>query len=119
VRRRLSIAVPYVALTFLFGGPYGALAGVALVALWVALGPFGRALWALAVLLLVAAPFAILAQGATNGVAAGADFGGHHMIAHVLVGLALAAAGLAGMAELVSEREAGSRGTDQAEHPED
>jgi hypothetical protein len=119
VRRRLAVAVPFVALTWFFGGPYGALAGVALVALWVALGPFGRALWALAVLLLVAAPFAILAQGATNGVAAGADFGGHHMIAHVLVGLALAAAGLAGMAELVSERAAGSRERTKREHPED
>jgi hypothetical protein len=104
-RRRLAIAIPYLALTWLFGGMYGLLAGLVIVALWVSLGPFARVLWALSVLLLVAAPIAILAQGLPTGPTVGADFGANHMVAHVLVGLALATAGLAAFAEAVGGRK--------------
>ena len=110
-RRRLAIAIPYLALTWLFGGRYGVLAGVVIIALWLSLGPFARVLWALSVLLLVAAPIAILAQGLPTGPTVGAAFGTNHMVAHVLVGLALATAGLAAFAEAVGERKGPIRQT--------
>jgi hypothetical protein len=117
-RKRLAVAVPYLALTWLFGGRYGVLAGLTIIALWISLGPFARVLWALSVTLLVAAPIAILAQGLPAGPTVGGGFGTNHMAAHVLVGLALATAGLAGLAELVSERAAVSGPAGQTSHRE-
>jgi hypothetical protein len=99
-RGRLLIVLPYLVLTWFFGGWYGLLAGALIVTLWVSLGPYGRALWALAVLLLLAAAVATILQGPPS-VAGGVTT---HMAAHVLVALALATAGLAAFAEVGRER---------------
>jgi hypothetical protein len=102
-RRRLIVVVPYLVLTWVFGGWYGALAGTAIVALWLSLGPFGRALWPLSVALLLAAPVATIVKGVPSS-SAGGTAGPQHVIAHVLVGLALATVALASMTEITNER---------------
>jgi hypothetical protein len=102
-RKRIAIGVPYLILTWVFGGWYGVLAGIAILALWVSLGPFGRALWAVAIVLLLAAPIATMAQGLPSGTFVG-GLEAEHLVAHVLVALALATAGLAAIAELGNER---------------
>lgn len=107
-RRALAAAV-FLALTCSFGGRYGLVAGAAIFGAWHLLRLPRRVLWAASVLLLVAAPFALMAQGLPRTPVVGPGFGTDHLVAHVLVGLALATAGLAGLLELVEGRPEGRR----------
>jgi hypothetical protein len=96
-----AVVVGFLALVFLFGGPYGLLLGVVLVAATVLARVEARWLWGLAMLLMTAAPFALMAQGLPSGPVVGPGFGTDHLLAHVLVGMSLASAGWAGLLELV------------------
>lgn len=96
--RRLVLALVFVALAGLFGGPVGAIAGLVLVLVW---WRGGRPihLWALGIALLAAAPLAVLATGLTAAVTP--EFGVKTMAAHVLVGLGLASITLGALIESV------------------
>jgi hypothetical protein len=102
VRRWIGLAV-YLALGWLFAGRYGILACACMAALWVYLRPPRWILWAASVGFMCAAPIAILVQGLPGSGTLGGSFGTQHMAAHVLVGLSLAAAGLAGLVDLQEE----------------
>jgi len=65
------------------------------------------------VVLLLAAPVATVAQGLPSGTFVG-GLGAEHIVAHVLVGLALATAGLAAMVEVGNERRASGRPASRA-----
>jgi hypothetical protein len=95
------VAAAYLAVVFLFGGPYGLLFGAVLVAATLFTRVEARWLWGLAVLLMASSPFALMAQGLPSGPVVGPGFGTDHMLAHVLVGMSLASAGWAGLLELV------------------
>jgi hypothetical protein len=95
------VAAGFLAVVFLFGGPYGLLFGAVLVAATLLTRVEVRWLWGLAVLLLAASPFALMAQGLPSGPVVGPGFGTDHMLAHVLVGMSLASAAWAGLLELV------------------
>ena len=94
------VVLAFLAVVFLFGGLYGLLFGVVLVAGTVFTRVEARWLWGLAVLLMVLAPFALLAQGLPSGPIVGPGFGTDHLLAHVFVGMSLATAGWAGLLEL-------------------
>ena len=105
-RRHLLLAVIYLGLMSLFGGRYGAVVALVVVAAW-RVGVPRPAFWAAAVLLMAAVPVALMAQGLPRTPVVGSDFGTSHLAAHVLVGLSLALAGFAGMWE-VAERGRGA-----------
>ena len=108
MRRSIGLA-GYVALGWLFAGRYGLLACTVMAALWVYLRPPRWVPWAAAVGFLCAAPIAILVQGLPRSGTLGGSFGTQHMAAHVLVGLSLAAAALAGLVDLQEELRARRR----------
>jgi hypothetical protein len=108
VRRWIGLAA-YLALGWLFAGRYGLVACALMAALWVYLRPPRWVLWAASVGFMCAAPIAMLIQGLPRSGTLGGSFGTQHMAAHVLVGLSLAAAGLAGLVDLQEEVRARRR----------
>lgn len=101
IARRAALVGVFLGLTTLFGGRYGLIGGAAIVGVWWALGRQPRVLWIAAVALMAAAPIALMAQGLPRRPVVGPGFGTDHLLAHVLVGLSLAAAGLAALAEVL------------------
>jgi len=112
--RRAMVGVVYLALLWFFGGKYGAAVGIAVLAADLA-GVPRRAIWIASMAFLAAAPFALLAQGVPRSPVVGSNFGTDHLVAHVLVGIGLAAAAYAGLRELL-EPPAGGR--PRRAHPE-
>ncbi|TMK85939.1 MAG: hypothetical protein E6G44_05425 [Actinobacteria bacterium] len=104
--RRAMVGVVYLALLWFFGGKYGAAVGIAVLAADLA-GVPRRAIWI--------ASMAFLAQGVPRSPVVGSNFGTDHLVAHVLVGIGLAAAAYAGLRELL-EPPAGGR--PRRAHPE-
>jgi hypothetical protein len=100
MRRRVILAsIAYLGMMWVFGGRWGLAAGVAVVmARWLGLPRQG--LWALSVTLLIGAPIALIAQGLPGTPVVGAQFGTDHLVAHILVGLALALAAFALLSEM-------------------
>jgi len=97
---RIALVVAYVALTWFFGGRNGLIAGVVICAAWW----FGLPrpfLWAASVGLLAAAPVALMAQGLPPASGVDPTFATSHLVAHVLVGLAMATAGFAALTEIM------------------
>ena len=100
--RRLWVPVLYFLALWFFLGALGLFIALIVLVVWFLHLPKGF-LWASSVILLTAAPFAILAQGLPKKAIVGIDFASRHWVAHVLVAMALALAGLAGILELVPQ----------------
>jgi hypothetical protein len=106
MRARSLRAVGVVLVLWLFEGTVGAFAGITLaIAYEVAGVPLG-AIWGASVVAIAAAPMAMVAQTAALRIPIGAGFATSNILARVLVGLALACALYAAVAELSAERRA-------------
>ncbi len=100
-RRATILTVVFPAATWVFGGWSGLAIGALILAAWWVLAVPRSAFWALAVILMAAAPFALMFQGLPSSAVIGAGFGAKHLIAHTLVGASLALAAFAGTAEIL------------------
>jgi len=103
----LSLAFP--AAAWCFGGGFGLMVAVALVAAWWLFSPRRRALWGAAVVLLALAPFVLAATGLPRTRVVGAQFGVDHLLAHRIVAAALIAAAFAALTDVVDRRDDAAR----------
>jgi hypothetical protein len=99
--KQVAVAAVYLPASWLVGGEYGLAAGAALFLAWLLLRPPRGLIYGASVALLAAAPVVMIAQGLARGPVAGPGFATHHLAAHILVGLALAAAALGGLVDLL------------------
>jgi hypothetical protein len=90
----------YLALSFLFGGPYGLLVGAAVTATSIFSRLTTFPYWLASVVFMAAAPFSIVIQGLPSTRIIGPGFGTRHLVAHVFVAFALATAGWGALREL-------------------
>ena len=107
--RRVVLAVVYLPLAWLFGGPVGLFAGLLFLGARVFLRMPRGLFWGLAVALTLTAPIVLIAQGLPGTAVVGPGFGRSHFAAHVVIGLAMAAAGLAALSELIEGPEVRGR----------
>jgi hypothetical protein len=101
--RRLPLAALYFLALWFFLGALGLVISLVIVVVQILHVP-RRFLWLTSVVLLAAAPLAILVQGLPKAAVVGGDFGARHWVSHVLVALALAFAALAAILELTGNR---------------
>jgi hypothetical protein len=102
IRRRIVPAAVTVAAAWVFGGAWGLVAAAVVAVAWALVPIPRRMLWIAAVALIAATPIAIMAQGLPSGPIPGPGFGRQHMVAHVIVGLAMVFILLAALDELVT-----------------
>jgi len=107
--RRIALALVYPPLAWLFGGPVGLIAGLLFLGARLFLRMPRGVFWGLAVALTLAAPIVLIAQGLPGTAVVGPGFGRSHFSAHVVIGLAMAAAGLAALSELIEGPEVRGR----------
>jgi hypothetical protein len=88
-------------MAWLFMGGFGLTVGVVLVAIWWLIEPSQSALWKLSIALTVTGMLLLLAQGLPRSPVVGAQFGVDHLLAHRVVGTALAVAAFAAIVELM------------------
>jgi hypothetical protein len=102
MKRLPLIALAFMGLWF-FAGALGLVIAVVIAVAW-SLRMRKRFFWLAGILLLAAAPLAIIGQGLPSRSVVGSDFGSRHWIAHVLVAFALAFVALATLLELTADR---------------
>src|SRR5712691_2266515 len=98
----LSVGFPIAA--WFFMGGFGLELGLFVVLAWLVVGSSRSALWGAAVGLLVLGMLALLFGGLPRTAVVGAQFGVDHLVAHRVVGAALAVGAFAGLLELMGLR---------------
>ncbi len=98
--RRWPLVVGYPILTFLAGGKFGLLVGLLVVVPSWFFTLSRKAFWIASLACLAAAPFALILQGLPATPVPGPGFGTRHLLAHALVGLAMALAAWAALRDL-------------------
>lgn len=102
--RNVAVAVGFLVLTWFFLGRYGLVVGALVIGSWWLIGFSRMALWAAAVVLLAAGMLILLAGNLPSSRVVGAQFGVDHLLAHRVVGAALAMAVFAALNELAGLR---------------
>jgi len=107
--RAVALSLVFPATAWFFGGGFGLLVALVLVAAWWLFSPRRRVLWAGAVVLLALAPFVLAATGLPRTRVVGAQFGVDHLQAHRMVAAALIAAAFAALTDVVDRRDDAAR----------
>lgn len=102
--RSVALAVGFLLLTWFFMGTFGLVVGGLVIGSWWLIGLSRTALWAASVVLLTAGMLILLGGNLPSSRVVGAQFGLDHLLAHRVVGAALAMAVFAALNELTGLR---------------
>jgi hypothetical protein len=105
----LALSLVFPAAAWFFGGSFGLVVALALVACWWLFSPRRAFFWAGAIVLLALAPFVLAATGLPRTRVVGAQFGVDHLLAHRMVAAALLAAAFAALTDILDRRDDAAR----------
>jgi hypothetical protein len=108
--RRLTLAALYGLALWFFLGALGLVIALVILLAHLLRVPV-KLLWVTSIVLLAAAPLAILAQGLPKGAIVGSDFAARHWVSHFMVALALAFAARAAILEMTKDQDSEPEGT--------